>query len=223
LAVLRSGSENDAADKVVQLLADGAGPRPIWDGLFLGAVELLVRQPGIVSLHAVTTTNALHYAYAAAQDDATRQFLLLQNAAFLPMFREAMRGRGSVKDFAIDRMAARETTARGDEAVEEIFADVSRRPMDAAEKTLAYAQAGRPLQPWIDRARQLLILKGSDVHDFKFASAVLEDAAHVSADWRGQYLGCAAFALQGSTQRDNPLLQRIRAALEKQKGDGGLF
>jgi len=35
----------------------------IWDGLFLSAGELLMRQPGIVGIHCVTSVNALHYAY----------------------------------------------------------------------------------------------------------------------------------------------------------------
>ena len=55
-------------------------PRSLWDALFDGAGELLMRQPGIVSLHAVTTTNALHYAFQASADDRTRKLLLLQGA-----------------------------------------------------------------------------------------------------------------------------------------------
>ncbi|MCP4616940.1 MAG: hypothetical protein GY844_10925, partial [Bradyrhizobium sp.] len=46
LHTLRDGSENDACDKVVELLQDGAGPQAIWDGLFLGAGELVIRQSG---------------------------------------------------------------------------------------------------------------------------------------------------------------------------------
>ncbi|MBX6316276.1 MAG: twin-arginine translocation signal domain-containing protein, partial [Isosphaeraceae bacterium] len=93
LATLRQGSADDACEQVVELLNRGIAPQSLWDALFDGAGELLVRQPGIVSLHAATSTNALHFAYQASSDDQTRRFLLLQNAAFLPLFREAMAGR----------------------------------------------------------------------------------------------------------------------------------
>ena len=57
--------------------------------------RLLMRQPGIVGLHCVTTANALHFAYGHTGNDETRRMMLLQAAAFLPMFRKAMAGRGT--------------------------------------------------------------------------------------------------------------------------------
>src|SRR5262245_35900222 len=90
LTTLRKGSEDDACQQVVELLNRGVAPQSIWDALFDGAGELLLRQPGIVSLHAVTSTNAMHYAYQASGDDLTRRLLMLQNAAFLTLFRGAM-------------------------------------------------------------------------------------------------------------------------------------
>ena len=104
LAALRDGSEKEAAEQTIALLRRGAGVASLWDGLAAGAAELLLRQPGIVSLHAVTTTNALYYAWRHSRDDATRRFVLLQNAAFLPMFREAMGGRGRLADRRIDQL-----------------------------------------------------------------------------------------------------------------------
>jgi hypothetical protein len=97
--------------------------------------------------------------------------------------------------------------------VDEIFADVSRGPMIAAQKTLAYIRDDRTLQAWIEKARQLIILKSTGAHDFKFGCAVLEDAAHVSEQWRANYLASMVFSLQGSGKADNPLVQRTRAAL----------
>jgi hypothetical protein len=88
LATLREGSETDSPLKVVQLLNRGVAPQSIHDALLTGAGELLMRQPGIVALHAVTTTNAMHYAFQMVSSDETRRMLLLQNAAFLP-FRQA--------------------------------------------------------------------------------------------------------------------------------------
>ena len=61
----------------------------------------------------MTSTNALHYAYQASGDDQTRRLLLLQNAAFLPLFREAMGGRGKVGDARIDQLEPIATSEGG--------------------------------------------------------------------------------------------------------------
>src|SRR5262245_16057403 len=56
LSTLRTGSDDDASRQVVEILNRGVSPQTIWDALFDGAGELLLRQPNIVSLHAITTT-----------------------------------------------------------------------------------------------------------------------------------------------------------------------
>ena len=82
-----AANADEACDKVVELLNREVAPQSIWDALFDAAGELLMRRPGIVSLHAVTTTNALHFAFQQSANDETRRLLLLQNVAFLPLFR----------------------------------------------------------------------------------------------------------------------------------------
>jgi hypothetical protein len=214
LGTLRRGSDDDACDQVVELLNRGVGPRSIWDALFDAAGELLLRQPGIVSLHAVTTTNALHLACQASGDDQTRRLLMLQNAAFLPLFRSAMTGRGKVREAQIDQLEPAASTAAGPPAIEEIFADASRDRMAAARKALAYLQAGHDPALLIDAARRLVFLKGADPHDYKFSSAVLEDYYHASPRWRERLLAASLLLLPGSGDRDNDLVKRTRAALQ---------
>jgi len=51
------------------------------------------------------------------------------------------------------------------------------------------------------------------LHDFKFGGAVLEDVLQLSPAWRAPYLASAVFHLQGSGQKDNPLVERTRRAL----------
>src|SRR6266571_5528286 len=87
LDVLRVGSNNDACDKAVELIGRGVSPQSIWDALFVSAGELLMRQPGIIMVHSVDSTNALHYSFQATSDEGTKKLLLLQNCAFVPMFR----------------------------------------------------------------------------------------------------------------------------------------
>lgn len=213
LAGLRNGSEQDAARQVAELAASGVGAAALWDAMFLGSVELLVRQPGIVALHAVTTTNALHYAYRCTRDERTRRLLLLQNASFLPLFRGAMHGRGAVRDVALEEVQPADVESSPEAAVESIFVDVSPRPMQAAQKTLQYLQQDQPLDPWRQRALQLIVAKGGDAHDYKFGCAVLEDALQISPQWRSRYLAGSVFRLQGATRNDNSLIRRARAAL----------
>ncbi len=213
LAALRQDSPEDVCEHVVALLNRGVAVLSIWDGLLTGAAELLARQPGIVALHATTTSNALRFAFGASADDATRRLLLLQNAAFLPLFREAMRGRGKVEDFPLDQLSVGESAAQGTERLEQIFADVSRDSRRAAQHVLGYLNQGGDPQALVGAARRLVCSKGEEAHDYKFSSAVFEDYQHLSPRWQPYFLAGSMFKLHGSGERDNPLVERTRAAL----------
>jgi hypothetical protein len=214
LAALRQGSDEDVCQLVVASLNRGIAPQSIWDALLAGAGELLLRQPGIVALHAVTSTNALHFAFQQSGDDLSRRLLLLQNAAFLTFFREAMRGRGGLREMSVDTLRPLRSNGTGTDAVAEIFADLSRDRPTAAAKVLGYLQAGGDAKPLIDAARRLVFLKGNDPHDYKFSSAILEDYYHATPEWRDRYLAASVMQLRGSQDRDNQLVERTRAALD---------
>src|SRR5690606_20213325 len=91
LGTLRKDTPGAVCEQIVLMLNSGISPQSIWDAQLVFAGALLMRQPAIVPLHAVTTSNAARFAYEASGDDETRRLLMLQNAAFLPMFRDAMR------------------------------------------------------------------------------------------------------------------------------------
>jgi hypothetical protein len=212
LATLRQASPREASQKAADLINRGVHPQAVWDGLFAGAGELLARQPGIVGLHTLTTTNALAFAFRQNSQDETRKWLLLQNASFLTMFRDAMPSRGAMNDTRIDALQAMDVAAREpDAAAEEILADVSGHADDAAGKTIAFLRGGGDAKSLIDTARRLVFVKGNDSHDYKFSSAVLEDYYHVSPAWRDRFLAASMFQLPGSGAADNPLIARIRA------------
>lgn len=213
LATLRTGSDEDACKKVVELINKGISPQSIWDGLLVGAGELLVRQPAIVALHAVTSSNAFRYAFDASGNDETRRMILLQNAAFLPLFRGAMASRGKVDEAKLETLEPAALNHTGAEAVAEIFADVSKDRLAASRKILTYMKDHPQPKELIDTARVLIFLKGNNAHDYKFSSAVLEDYAHVSPAWRDRYLAASVYNLRGSAGPDNGLVQRTRAAL----------
>jgi hypothetical protein len=208
LAVLREGTEEVAADLVVDLLQRGIAPQSIWDAVMCGAGEVLMRNPGIVPLHAVTTTNAVRYLYERSQDDKTRRLLLLQNASFLPFLRGGW-GSGA----RIDQIVPTELSASGDQAIAEIFAAVSRDKPAAARQVLGYLARNPNPKALLDTANRLVFLKGNDSHDYKFSAAVLEDFDHLSPVWRERYLAASVFWLNGSGVPDNGLVERARRVL----------
>jgi len=213
LATLRTGSEEDTPRAVVEMLNRGVAPQSIWDALLVGAGELLARQPGIVGLHAVTSSNALRFGYETSASDDTRRMLLLQNAAFLPLFRQAMERRGgALADIKLDTLEPL-PPANAEAGVAEIFADIGENRLQAARKTLAYARSTDRPAPFFETARTLVFLKGRDSHDYKFSSAAIEDYYQVSPAWRDRYLASTVFNLRGTKDKDNSLVERTKAAL----------
>ncbi len=209
---LRTAAADGMSAQVAKMTSRGVSPRMMWDGLFLGAGELLMRQPGIVGLHTLTTLNAMHYAFRTTGNEGTRKFLLLQAASFLPQFREAMKSRGKMGDEKIDALTAHD----GDRALDagQVFATLSKDKMLAAQKALSFLHdnpAGR--SELIDSGRRLIFLKGTDSHDYKFSSAVMEDAAFIAPAWRDRFLAASLFWLKGSGAPDSSLVKRTRAAL----------
>jgi hypothetical protein len=215
LAALRTGAPGDACDAIVSALNDRISPASLWDALFLCAGELLMRQPGVVGLHTVTTMNALHFAYQTSANDETRRLVLLQAAAFLPMFRQAMISRGQLAAGRLDTLEAAAPAAQGPQAVEEIFAALGQNDRTtAARKTLAVLrESPQQVHAIMATARRLVFAKGNDSHDYKFSSAALEDFFNVSPAWRDRFLAGSMFWLRGPSGPDSPVLQRTRQAL----------
>lgn len=163
----------------------------------------------------LTTTNALHFASQTSGDDATRQLLMLQNTAFLPMFREAMAGRGKLSDVAIDRLQPQPVANSGSKAVVEVFTELSVNRMTAVKKALAHLQTTGSAQDLMDTARRLILVKADEPHDYKLSVAVLEDYFAVSPAWRDRYLAASLLRLRSPADQDNKLVARIRAALQE--------
>jgi hypothetical protein len=216
LVTLRSGSSDDASNKVIELLNKEVDPSSVWDGLFLAAGELLMRQPGIGGLHCVTTMNALYYGAQASGNDETRRMLMLQGGAFLPMFRQFMSGRGKLNDRKLDELEKVELKASGPAAVEEVFAGVNNDSFTAARKAMAMLESkDGSAEALLAEARALIFTKGVNAHDYKFSSAALEDYYHATPAWRNRFLATAMFNLRGLDHPDNDLIKRARAALAK--------
>jgi hypothetical protein len=213
LPALRTATADEMGAKVAELCAKGAAPRAVWEALLLGAGELLMRAPGIIGLHTLTSLNALHFAHQNVANADTRKLLLLQAASFLPMFREAILVRekkmGNVK---IDELTPGEAQARV--GVADVFKDVGKNRTAAARTAMTYLKANPTgVKELTDEGRRLIFLKGTDSHDYKFSTAVLEDLSVMSPAWRDRFLAASLFWMKGSEVPDSPLVKRAHAAL----------
>lgn len=212
LDALRTATPEQAVTATAQLIAEGIALQSISDALYLSAAETLMQQRGIIALHSVTTTNAMQFAYRTAFSPSTRLELLLQNAAFIPHFRQSMKSRGKVGTARIDSdRDAAGTDSPGD--LESIFATISQNRGEASQKILSFLNSGGRADSLINSARRLVFLKGNDSHDYKFSSAVLEDYFAVSPEFRNDYLAASAHMLPGSGDRDNGLVKQVKQAL----------
>lgn len=212
IEAVRSGTPSDAAKATVEILNAGVSPQSIFDALHTASGEMLMQQSGIIALHAVTTTNAIRFLFDAAGDEQTRRLLLLQNASFLPMFRESMAGRGAVGSQTVDGLSEASTSDE-DATMDRIFLNVGRNRSAAAAGVYRYLDDGNDARELITAARRLIFLKGTNSHDYKFSSALLEDYYKVSPEFRKQFLAAGSAMLRGSSVADNGLVTRIRAAL----------
>ncbi len=216
---LRGALSSDGYKQVQQLaieqLSQGVAVQSIWDAIFLGASELLVQQPGIISLHALTSSNALHFAFQTVASDDSRRRILLQNLAFLCHFRDRL---PKINDQHTEKLQALVTPmnlAADHSGAEHVFAELHSQPTEGARKAYSYLLCGGSPAALMDEARRMVFLKGTDSHDYKFSSAVLEDFYHVSPALRNQYLAAATYMLHGADEPDNSLVHRIRTAFSR--------
>ncbi len=212
LHALRTVSPSDATTLCIEQLKQGVGQQSIFDALFAASAELTMRQPAIVPLHAMTTTNAIHYCVKTCSDDTTRRFLLLQNVAFVARFRDAANDRGSLAARWIDDLAPADEGS-GDDPLHDIFATLGKDSPAAARQLLGYLEAGHSADDALRYARHLIFLKGNDAHDYKYSSAVLEDFHAISPAWRDRYLAAALFKMRSENEATTPLVHRIHEAL----------
>jgi hypothetical protein len=113
LGAIRQHAPEEMPPIVAKLMADGAATSTLWDVMVAAACEVAVASPGIVSLHAFTATNSLHYIARHAPSERVAQLALLQAAAWVADFR-----RGLETDEAAVRI---DEKARGAEELDGFF------------------------------------------------------------------------------------------------------
>ncbi|GAB5406894.1 MAG: hypothetical protein Aurels2KO_51250 [Aureliella sp.] len=209
---LRAATPEEAADFVVELVASGCHADSIYDGIMLAAAELVGQQPSIVPLHATTTSNAIRFLYRSVSDQRIRKWLLLQNAAFIPHFRDAAKARGELRDFDLLNLPPQD----GEEQdVDNLFQLVGSEPLQAASSVVSMAQNPSDARKIIRRAREFVFLKGNDAHDYKFSSAALEDYDLIHPQWRPRFLAGCSHLLHGENEKTTQLARRVLAMADK--------
>jgi hypothetical protein len=211
LQTIRQASPEAAAAEAARILNEGVAPGALWDAVMLSASELMMRNPGIISIHATTAANSLHYIFHASGDDLTRRLALLQAVGWQPLYRDRAKSANLIE---IDTLKPAERIALGDEAVGEIFATINDNRGQAAAKTVAYLDRGGSTGRLFDAARRMIFHKGTDSHDYKYGAAIWEEClAATEPKWHAPLAAAAMFNLPGATTRDSPLMIRAREAV----------
>jgi hypothetical protein len=211
LDVLRTASPKAAGSGLLEYLQGGVGPEVVWDGILKGANELLLRKPGIIALHAVTSVNALHFIFGAAADETTRRTALLQAASWTAMFREAL---GDAPTIKLNMMEPLEVPKSPADAIADMFATIKKSRLDAARKALGFLKNGGSNEAVFAAARRMIFLKGRDSHDYKFGAAAWEESLLASTPATRSLLTAAMMGhLPSSTAPDSPLMIRSREAV----------
>jgi hypothetical protein len=207
----------------------------IWDAVHLGAMELSARFDTRDLMrgwpvHAVTSTNALHFAFRTVMDARTRLLIVLQAVCWVSekMTSLSIR-RKRLRDIRITTLAPAEVSADPVEAAGGVFQLLpakpdNRLPIDklhrdrddlACRRALALLKSAAGRRAFQAAALRHLNTKANNSHDYKYTAAAFEDAALISERWRPAFLAATVNVLHGPASDDAPVLREAREALAK--------
>jgi hypothetical protein len=213
LNAMRTASIEDANKTLLEQLQSGkTQAQGAWDAVHVCAGELMMCQPGILGIHTVTSTNALHYAFRTAVDPKTRLLMLAHAVAWMGRFGQSMR-RGKTVD--ITHLEPAKVDADEPKAAAETLALVGKDPKGAAASAYALAQQHSEPETYFKLARRLVFRKGTDAHRYKYAAAIFEDFGLVSPAWRPHMLATSVYYLNGSHDPDSRLITHALEAAKR--------
>lgn len=214
LDIIRQGEANEATDYTLRVLGSGAcRAGAIWNAVHLIAGELMMRQPGLIGVHTVTSTNSLQYGFRTSTTPQTRLLMLLQGVGWMAQFRNFLPQRRD-RDVRITDLEP--ATIPGDklEAAEHILASISEDRSQAARQALAFGRKFADPAPYFDGARHLVFAKSIEHHQLKWPAAIFENYYRVSPQWRPHMLATSVHYLRGSGHRNSSVYDRTIDALK---------
>lgn len=238
LEEIRAARTAAAVDLVCrQLTQDKVSVGSMWDAIHLAAAELLYRHRtradiGGWPVHAVTTTNALHFAFRTAMDSQTRLLLVLQAVTRVSeQMTKISLQRGRLRDIRITELESGKIPSSLQDTVADIFSLLSgpaedkaahllNRPREdaACRKAFALLQTPDNRSAFMRSACEYINRKATpNAHDFKFPAAAFEDVGFISERWRPHFLAATVHALHGSASEDAPVFAHAREELSLSK------
>jgi len=232
--LLRNGEAESSCDFICESLKTQTQASVIWDAINLAAADLIFRYRtggnaiGGRLIHAATTTNALQFGFNQLKDSSTRLLLLLQAAGILTDYfikqadqSEQLRDMNLLKDLAPNKTTS--LTNFG-EIFESLPPKGDDREQQHSVERVASDSASRAAYPllldeqhqhaFMQTARSLLCTKAStDPHDMKFPSAIFEQVAIASSEWKPYLLASSLHALHGTQSKHSKILTKVRETL----------
>ena len=205
---LRTASSDEAVGTAVSMLNDNVGAHTLWEAVMMFAAELMLRRNSVVSLHATTTANAMHYCYLMAAEDHARRLQLLQAVAFMARFRALVERDRRTRERLIDDIDPLPATD-----LDEIFRTVGRSRHESVRQALGWLEAGGDAAALGARARWYATLKNAGTHDIKFIEAMLENHRWLRLPWRDTLLVGGLMYANGSTDRDDAVVVKAQKLL----------
>jgi hypothetical protein len=217
VTTIRHATPAEACAEVAARLGKGqAGPASVWDAVHLAAAELRMRArkgAALASIHAVTSANALHYAWLTASDPGDRALLLLQAVGWIGQFRTAASARpDDLRELSILDLEPSVESAPLERTLTEIYDGLSTNPDDAAARVLRLAPDMQARRTYLAGALRLSSAKANEVHYYKYLAALIEDLPLVSPVWQPHLLAATVYYLKGSSDPEPVPMKRAREA-----------
>ncbi len=214
LAAIRESRPVPACAAVARMISKGsARSAEAWEAIHLASGELMMRLPGILGVHCVTSANALHYAFRMSADAETRLYVLLQGVGWMAQFATFMSREDRFRELDISAMSGADVEEGSREGADEILGLLGAEADRAARKAFSYAREHPDTSGFLHAARSLVCNKADEVHHFKFAAAIFEDLSLVDPRWQPHMLATATYYLRGSDHPDSNVVLRAREAL----------
>ena len=214
LETVRSDAPVDASTEVAKLLVRGqVNSQDVWDGIHLAAGDLMLRLPGILGVHCVTSANALHYGFRMSSDAETRLYLLLQAVGWIGQFARYMSRDDEIRSLDLAKLERADVPENAGDSTAGVLEELRANADQAARRAMGYALDHPNLTEFLRRARSMLFRKVEESHRFKYAAAIFEDLSLVSPVWRPHMLAAATYYLQGPAHPDSEVVVRARKAL----------